>query len=88
MCIGVKYPFKSCCGAGGDYNLIISIPCGTKGILNGQEVEATRCEDPSQYISWDGLHPVETFAKHLANGVLNGKHLRPHISIKENLCKP
>jgi hypothetical protein len=88
MLAGVKYPFETCCGAGGSNNFISTIPCGSNGVVNGKMVEAKRCDQPSEYISWDGLHPVESFAKHIADGVLTGTHLIPSISIKKALCKP
>lgn len=79
---GVMYPFMACCGAGGGkYNVDLQVPCGKKGMVNGTLVEAGRCRNPTQYISWDGLHPTETFAKHLALGVLSGNFLRPSLSI-------
>jgi phospholipase/lecithinase/hemolysin len=82
MLAGVKYPFETCCEAGGSNNFISS-----NGVVNLQMVEAKNCDQPSEYISWDGLHPVESFAKRIADGVLTGTHLIPSISIKKALCK-
>ncbi|GAU46870.1 hypothetical protein TSUD_385470 [Trifolium subterraneum] len=42
---------KSCCGKGGPYNYNASETCGKPGVL--------ACDDPSKYISWDGLHLTE-----------------------------
>lgn len=51
----VKYPWKfglttkvldCCCGGGGKYNFNLSAGCGMPG--------ATVCEDPSEYLFWDG----------------------------------
>jgi phospholipase/lecithinase/hemolysin len=46
-----KYGFTSdilscCCGGGGEYNFNMSAGCGMPG--------ATVCDDPSQYLFWDG----------------------------------
>lgn len=81
---GVMYPFTACCGAGGGkYN--VEVACGKNGSVNGKLVEGGRCRNPAQYISWDGLHPTETFARHLALGVLTGQYLHPPLSLR-SLC--
>eukprot|EP00250_Pteridium_aquilinum_P021212 c25057_g2_i1 orf=413-1576(+) len=82
---GIKYPFQACCGAGGGtYNFMDGVECGKPGIyVNGTYVEAEKCEDPSLYIIWDTLHPIESFCHYLAQGVLNGTYLSPTINIKE-----
>lgn len=38
------------------------------------------CDDPSQYISWDGLHLTETAYKWIAEGLLNGPYTDPKMS--------
>ncbi|XP_037404859.1 GDSL esterase/lipase At5g45910-like [Triticum dicoccoides] len=58
-----------CCGGGGKYNFNISAGCGMPG--------ATVCQDPSQYLYWDG-HFTEAAHRYIAKGWLN--------SI--NSCKP
>ncbi|KAI5065063.1 hypothetical protein GOP47_0019758 [Adiantum capillus-veneris] len=82
---GVKYPFRACCGyGGGTYNYDEDIQCGQAGeYINGTYAEATKCEDPSLYIIWDSLHPVESFCHHLAQGVLDGTHLSPYFNVTE-----
>eukprot|EP00250_Pteridium_aquilinum_P035072 c8568_g1_i1 orf=117-1277(+) len=84
---GVTSPMKACCGAGGGkYNLDLSIACGRKGTLNGVAVEAGRCANPTEYISWDGLHPTESFAKHIAYALLRGQYFSPSLSMND-ACK-
>ncbi|MCO5546704.1 hypothetical protein L7F22_000140 [Adiantum nelumboides] len=79
---GIKYPMQACCGVGGEYN-VSQIPCGSKGLINGLEVQAGRCASPTEYISWDGLHPTESFAKHIAAALLSGKYFSPGLSISD-----
>ncbi|KAI5060510.1 hypothetical protein GOP47_0024930 [Adiantum capillus-veneris] len=79
---GVKYPMQACCGVGGKYN-VSEILCGNTGVLNGKEVQAWRCANPTEYISWDGLHPTESFAKHIAAALLSGKYFSPSLSISD-----
>lgn len=83
---GVTQPLKACCGVGGTYNVNLSIPCGSSGTINGTKVEAGRCSKPNSYISWDGLHPTESFAKQIADAIWKGHYTSPHLSI-EDACK-
>ncbi|KAI5077351.1 hypothetical protein GOP47_0007175 [Adiantum capillus-veneris] len=83
---GILYPFKSCCGAGGTYNFNANVMCGRDAqYINGTLVEWTKCENPKLHLSWDGIHPVESFAYYIAQGVLNGTHLIPSFSLKERV---
>lgn len=52
---------KACCGGGGPYNYNPQVMCGTKG--------ATVCDDPSSYISWDGIHLTEAAHKAIYKGL-------------------
>jgi hypothetical protein len=83
--IGVQYPLKACCGAGGEYNFVIGIPCGSSGYVNGTLVKAERCDDPSLYITWDGAHLTETFARYVADGLISGSFLQPQFNIKRKI---
>lgn len=78
---GIEHPFEACCGAGGPYNFVVGVECGSSGVVNGTLMQATRCEDPSLYLIWDSIHPVESFAKHIADGILTGKYLTPAFNI-------
>eukprot|EP00250_Pteridium_aquilinum_P028090 c36568_g1_i1 orf=152-1342(+) len=83
---GVKYPFQACCGAGGEYNVNSEVLCGqTAKYINGTYTEWTKCEDPTLYIVWDTIHPVESFASFVAEGVLKGTHLSPSFNITERV---
>nr|AAT11017.1 lipase 1 [Avena sativa] len=66
----VKSPWKyglttkvlsCCCGGGGKYNFNMSAGCGMPG--------ASVCEDPSQYLYWDG-HFTEAAHRKIARGWL------------------
>ncbi|XP_076892508.1 GDSL esterase/lipase At3g48460-like [Bidens hawaiensis] len=51
---------KTCCGSSmkpEDMNFNMQSFCGSSG--------ATVCSDPSQYVSWDGIHPTETMNYHM-----------------------
>lgn len=74
---GIKYNRRACCGVGrGEYNFNVNILCGKTGYINGVLTRAWRCDDPSLYIFWDTLHPVESFARIVADGFLTGDYLR------------
>ncbi|MCO5612328.1 hypothetical protein L7F22_066595 [Adiantum nelumboides] len=84
---GILYPFKACCGAGGTYNVnTMNVICGMDAqYINGTLVAWTKCENPKLHLIWDSIHPVESFAYHIAQGVLNGTHLVPPFSLKERV---
>ncbi|XP_058761874.1 GDSL esterase/lipase At1g28590-like [Vicia villosa] len=66
---------KACCGMGGSYNFNGLKPCGKPGVV--------ACDDPSQYIGWDGIHLTEAAYKLIADGIINGPYSFPQFS---NLC--
>ncbi|PIA27316.1 hypothetical protein AQUCO_08100040v1 [Aquilegia coerulea] len=68
-----QYPTRSgfkqdvlgaCCGGGGPYNYNLTAKCGYEG--------STSCEDPSLYVTWDGVHLTEAAYKWIATGLLKG----------------
>ncbi|XP_054777918.1 LOW QUALITY PROTEIN: GDSL esterase/lipase At1g28580-like [Prosopis cineraria] len=65
---------KSCCGAGGAYNYNIS-KCGDEGV--------NVCDDPSKYITWDGIHLTEAAYKLIARFLLKGSYIAPKF---DDLC--
>ncbi|KAL3522440.1 hypothetical protein ACH5RR_015274 [Cinchona calisaya] len=77
-----KYGFKegaltACCGAGGPYNYNASVPCGYP--------PSTSCDNPSLYVSWDGLHLTEAAYRWIARGLLQGPYSTPPIN---RICIP
>ncbi|XP_051125548.1 GDSL esterase/lipase At1g28590-like [Andrographis paniculata] len=66
---------SSCCGGGGVYNFNESARCGVP--------QATCCDDPSKYISWDGMHLTEAAYRLIAQAVIQGTYTNPPFS---NIC--
>ncbi|NP_001302718.1 sinapine esterase precursor [Brassica napus] len=69
-----KYGFKNrplaaCCGVGGQYNFTIGEECGYEGV--------GYCQNPSEYINWDGYHITEAAHQKMAHGILNGPYATP-----------
>ncbi|KAH0868273.1 hypothetical protein HID58_075295 [Brassica napus] len=69
-----KYGFKNrplaaCCGVGGQYNFTIGEECGYEGV--------GYCQNPSEYINWDGYHLTEAAHQKMAHGILNGPYATP-----------
>ncbi|KAK4748627.1 hypothetical protein SAY87_015213 [Trapa incisa] len=52
----------SCCRGGGPFNFNSTRQCGAPG--------STLCEDPSSYVSWDGVHLTEAAYRFMAKGLL------------------
>jgi len=51
--------------------------CGKPG------VPVSVCDDPSQYITWDGVHFTEAAYRLIADGLIKGPYSVPQFS---NLC--
>ncbi|KAL6641166.1 hypothetical protein ACP70R_019347 [Stipagrostis hirtigluma subsp. patula] len=58
-------PLAACCGGGGGpYNFNFTAFCGTPA--------STTCADPSEYVSWDGIHFTEAANRLIARAMLRG----------------
>lgn len=63
---------KACCGAGGgDYNFDWARMCGAEG--------TAACEEPSKYVSWDGIHMTQAAYRAMSRLIYHGKYLEPQI---------
>ena len=58
------------------------IKCGSSGYVNETLVKSKRCKDPTLHLIWDTIHPTESFARYVAEGVLSGSYLRPKFHMK------
>jgi phospholipase/lecithinase/hemolysin len=75
---GFVDPSEICCGYHKDgYHVY----CGNKGTVNGKEIVPSSCEDPSKYISWDGVHYTEAANQWIANRILDGSFSDPPLPI-------
>nr|GEW58296.1 GDSL esterase/lipase At3g48460-like [Tanacetum cinerariifolium] len=75
---------KTCCGASGpqnDMNFNLESLCGSSG--------TSICDDPSQYISWDGIHPTESMNEHMTDQYINHGCCQPPFEelMKNNVPK-
>nr|XP_019069671.1 GDSL esterase/lipase At3g48460-like isoform X2 [Solanum lycopersicum] len=65
--------FKPCCGAvGGPLNFNLHSPCGSPGTV--------KCNDPSKFISWDGIHLTEAMNRKVTDLFLNQGFCQPSFS--------
>ncbi|KAF5807035.1 putative sinapine esterase [Helianthus annuus] len=70
--LGFQELYKVCCGAGGGlYNFNLAAICGSQS--------ASSCQDPSQYVNWDGLHLTEAMHKVLSDMFLEGPFTYPPL---------
>ncbi|KAL6202473.1 hypothetical protein ACLB2K_026181 [Fragaria x ananassa] len=63
---------KACCGGGGPYNYNSSAQCGS--------IEASACENPAEFINWDGIHFTEAAYRWIVKVLFKGKYNVPGIS--------
>ncbi|MED6183702.1 hypothetical protein PIB30_040255 [Stylosanthes scabra] len=69
-----KSILNSCCPLdnANNHNAVMK-KCGEQGVIT--------CNDPSQYISWDGIHLTEAAYKWIAKGLLKGPFTNPKIGL-------
>ncbi|CAK9180426.1 unnamed protein product [Ilex paraguariensis] len=77
---GFEDPFKICCGY---HKNSIDVWCGNNATINGTEVYAGSCTNPSAVISWDGVHYTEAANLWIANHIINGSLSDPPIPITQ-----
>ncbi|KAK7263202.1 hypothetical protein RJT34_30789 [Clitoria ternatea] len=81
---GLQYGTKACCGyGGGNYNFDPKVYCGNTKQINGSTVIATACDDPYNYVSWDGIHATEAANKLITYAILNGSYSDPPFPFQE-----
>lgn len=76
---GFVSPLGFCCGQLGD----VDVECWKTSIVNGTEVFASSCSDPSKYISWDGAHFTETANNWVVNHIGDGSLSDPPIALSK-----
>jgi len=54
-------------------------------MINGINITATACDDPQNYVSWDGIHATEAANKLIAQAILNGSYFDPPFPLS-HLC--
>lgn len=82
---GLQYGTKACCGyGGGEYNFNPKVYCGNTKEINGKRVTATACDDPYNYVSWDGIHATEAASKLITYAILNGSYSDPPFPFQEH----
>ncbi|KAG7598566.1 GDSL lipase/esterase [Arabidopsis suecica] len=65
----ISRPLPACCDLGGPFNF-------TLGRKRGTQVPEC-CDDPSKYVSWDGIHMTEAAYRLMAEGILKGPYAIP-----------
>ncbi|RDY06653.1 GDSL esterase/lipase [Mucuna pruriens] len=74
---GLKDGTRACCGyGGGNYNFNPKILCG--------HMIASACDEPQNYVSWDGIHFTEAANKIVAHAILNGSLFDPPFPLHEH----
>ncbi|KAL8229103.1 hypothetical protein R6Q57_014003 [Mikania cordata] len=79
--LGFKDRFTICCGY---HDQDEDIYCGNKGKINGSEMFAGSCNDPTKVISWDGVHYTDAANRWITSQVTYGLLSDPPLSIIEN----
>ncbi|KAI3686395.1 hypothetical protein L1987_80070 [Smallanthus sonchifolius] len=68
--LGFHELYKVCCGSsGGPYNFDLTATCGSNS--------SSSCQNPSQYVNWDGVHLTEAMYKAVFEMFFNGPFTHP-----------
>ncbi|KAI3693980.1 hypothetical protein L1987_76937 [Smallanthus sonchifolius] len=79
---GLKYGTLACCGyGGGRYNFNPQVYCGNTKFINGQNLTASACDDPENYVSWDGIHTTEAANKIIADAIFGDDFTDPPFEV-------
>ncbi|KAJ1416500.1 SGNH hydrolase superfamily [Sesbania bispinosa] len=73
---GFVSPLEFCCGSFYGYH----INCGKKAIVNGT-VYGNPCKNPSQHVSWDGIHYSQAANQWIAKHIIYGSLSDPPVPI-------
>ncbi|KAL2611994.1 hypothetical protein R1flu_023686 [Riccia fluitans] len=76
---GFKVMNKACCGVPNEYHFDLRVACGMSQVINNETVASTTCEEPSEYIIWDGVHTTEAANKYIAKQFFSGKYFYPRF---------
>ncbi|KAG8391906.1 hypothetical protein BUALT_Bualt01G0235700 [Buddleja alternifolia] len=81
---GMQHGTTACCGyGGGSYNFNQQVFCGSTKTVEGQTATASACNDPYNYVSWDGIHATEAANKQIAYAILGGSNTEPQFSLNQ-----
>ncbi|KAL8499755.1 hypothetical protein ACS0TY_019647 [Phlomoides rotata] len=81
---GLQHGTIACCGyGGGSYNFDKRVFCGSSKDVDGQNVTASACSDPQNYVSWDGVHLTEAASKIMTYAILSGDYFDPAFCIRQ-----
>ncbi|KAD5317043.1 hypothetical protein R6Q59_032315 [Mikania micrantha] len=79
---GLKHGTLACCGnGGGRYNFNPKVFCGNTKFINDQNLTALACDDPENYVSWDGIHATEAANKIVVDAIFGGDFTDPPFEI-------
>jgi len=74
---------RACCGHGGKYNYNRQLGCGAKRTVGGKEILVGKsCKDPSEWISWDGVHYTQAANKWIFDRIVDGSFSDPPVPLK------
>ncbi|KAK1386846.1 alpha-L-fucosidase 3 [Heracleum sosnowskyi] len=73
---GFERPLEACCGLGGTYNFG-ALTCGSTATVNGTQITAGPCKDPSKRINWDGFTYTEAANKIIFEKLASGNFSDP-----------
>ncbi|KAL3683308.1 hypothetical protein R1sor_001330 [Riccia sorocarpa] len=74
---GFKVVNKACCGVPNEYRHDLRVACGMSNVINNETFASVTCEEPSEYIIWDGVHTTEAANKYIAKEFFSGKYFYP-----------
>ncbi|KAL8114919.1 hypothetical protein AgCh_021667 [Apium graveolens] len=79
---GFTHPLEACCGYGGRYNYGENSLCGSTITVNGTQFTVVPCENPSEYINYEGQTYTQAADEITFNKISTGQLSHPPNSLK------
>ncbi|BBN15767.1 protein MpFUT [Marchantia polymorpha subsp. ruderalis] len=83
---GFNFTTKACCGVPNEFNFDLRVNCGLSNVIDGVNLTAVKCDDPNQYLVWDGVHNTDAANKYLANQFFGGSYFDPPFPVTPEGC--
>lgn len=74
---GFKTVHKACCGIPNKWHYDLRVACGQTSVIENVTFASETCDDPNEYLVWDGVHNTEAGNRYQANKIFEGKYFYP-----------
>ncbi|CAM6099026.1 unnamed protein product [Calypogeia fissa] len=84
--LGFNYTTIACCGVPSTYHYSLSVNCGQSNVINGVNYTSTTCDNPGEYLVWDGVHNTDRANRYIAQQFFSGAYFDPPFPLLTQNC--